>query len=149
MIDISRTNGKRDDRTAIKKKRGASQVSRTGHDFRTELESAIGYEPEGGLDDMMRDLKDQERRFMDSQSLFEMNRYKAMVQKILKSILEESIETRTVKRFRRDNRADFTVAQIINQKLLELTREVTGGNPAFRLMKTMEEIRGLILDLTH
>jgi uncharacterized protein YaaR (DUF327 family) len=148
MIDISRTNGKRDDRTAIKKKKGAEQVSRAGHDFKTELESAIGYEPDGGLDDMMRDLKDQERRFIDSQSLYEMNRYKAMVQKILKSILEESIETKSVKRLRRD-KADFTVAQIINQKLLELTREVTDGNPAFRLMKTMEEIRGLILDLMH
>ena len=116
---------------------------------RPSFESAITHEVEGTIDELMRDLRDHERRFMDSQSQYDMARYKALVQKILKSILEESVEIKTVRRFRRDNRADFTVAEIVNQKLLELSRSVTAGSPAFKLMKTMEEIRGLILDMLH
>ena len=96
----------------------------------------------------MDDLRDQEKRFLEQQNLYEMGCYKALVQKILKLLLEEGTETRTLKRSRRD-RADFTVVDIINDRLLEMSKAITTGNRAFQFMKTIEEIRGLLLDLSH
>ena len=57
------------------------------HELRTPLTSIKGYAETLLGEKKFRD--GQERRFLDSQSLYEMNRYKAMVQKILKSILRE------------------------------------------------------------
>ncbi|PKL36257.1 MAG: hypothetical protein CVV44_18770 [Spirochaetae bacterium HGW-Spirochaetae-1] len=149
MIEISQTNNRREDRTKIKNKGKSSSVGRKDSDFKTELKNAVSFDVQGSLDDLLSDLSDQEKRFLDSQSLYDLNRYKALVQKILKIVLEESIETRTIKRRKSDNKADFLVADIINKKLLEITQNLTRSNPAFNLMKTIEEVRGLILDLVH
>ena len=65
---------------------------------------------------------------------------------ILKMIMDESFSTVTLKRMRRD-RADYTIVQKINTRLDEITSAITKNNRAFDLMKTIEEIRGLLLDL--
>ncbi len=149
MIDISKTGNRKQDQSRIKKKASAGSVQSKDNSFQTELKQAVSINIHGTIEEILEELGDQERRFMDSQTPYEMNRYKAMVQKILKMILDESIVTKTIKRRRRDNRADWTVAEVINGKLLEMSAAVTRQNSAFNVMKTMEEIRGLILDLMH
>jgi len=42
---------------------------------------------------------------------------------------------------------DFAIVEEIDSKLLALSEAVTRNNKAFDLLKTVEEIRGLLLDL--
>jgi uncharacterized protein YaaR (DUF327 family) len=144
MIEIPVT-GKSGDRSTVKKRRGLSAVLRSGADFKTQLESAIGVSSEGDIDDLMDALREREKRFMEAQSLYEMNLYKNAVRQILKKILNESVHVKVVKR----RLAEVEVVEIINQKLLDLSSSVTAGRPAYELMKTMEDIKGLLFDLFH
>ena len=148
MVKITVTGSGRDDRGRVKTRGKAETVSPTGTSFTQELTATLAQAVQGTLQDLMDDLRDQEQRFLDQQNLYEMGRYKALVQKILRLLLDEGTETRTLKRSRRD-RADFMVVDIINDRLLEISKAITGGNRAFQLMKTIEEIRGLLLDLSH
>lgn len=148
MVKISVTETRREDRSRIRNRERTGSVSPTSSTFAQELSTSLASAVQGTLQDLMDDLRDQEQRFLDQQNLYEMGRYKTLVQKILRLLLDEGTETRTLKRSRRD-RADFMVVDIINERLLEMSRAITGGNRAFQLMKTIEEIRGLILDLSH
>lgn len=149
MIEIGKTVPGKDDRGRIRKKGKSAGTGSTDTSFKTELKQAVAFDVQGTMDELLGELGDQERRFMDQQTPYEMNRYKAMVQKILKMVLDESIETQTIRRRRRDNRADWNVAEIINEKIHAISEAITRRNTAFNLLKTMEEIRGLILDLMH
>ena len=147
MIKINQTGPKLNEKAASKTKGKKSQ--KTGKlDFSHELENTISHEFSGSIDTLMNDLKDQEKRFLDQQSLYELEKYKALVQKILKNILDEGFQTGTLKRRRRD-RADFTVIKNINDKLFALSQAITKGNKAFNFFKTIEEIRGLVFDLVY
>ncbi len=149
MIEISKTSTGKDGRNRIKKKGQAAAPGAKDTSFKTELKQAVSFDIQGTIDDLLGDLSDQEKRFVDQQTPYEMNRYKAMVQKLLKMILDESIDTKTIKRRARDNRADWNVAEVINSKLLVISEAITRRSAGFNLLKTMEEIRGLILDLMH
>jgi uncharacterized protein YaaR (DUF327 family) len=81
--------------------------------------------------------------------LYYLNRYRSIVEKILKKILNEGFETQKLKRLRKD-KADFIIVKKINDKLFELAREITSrNNKAFNLLRTIEEIRGLVFDLLY
>jgi len=148
-MEISKTSTGKDGRSRIKKKGQAAAPGAKDNSFKTELKQAVSFDIQGTIDELLSDLSDQERRFVDQQTPYEMNRYKAMVQKLLKMILDESIDTKTIKRRARDNRADWNVAEVINSKLLVISEAITRRSAGFNLLKTMEEIRGLILDMLH
>ncbi len=102
------------------------------------------------VEEFMNDLADHEKKFLDVQSAYELNRYRTKVKEILAYIMKNSMETATLQRKRSSRKADFLIIKEIDQKLLELTKTITGnGNKAFNLLKTIEEIRGLIFDLTY
>lgn len=145
MIEITRPDQKRDDksRKKIGKHSGAKPVG--GSQFASQLSSAILFDFDGSIEELLFELKDQEREFLDKQSPYELARYKSLVQKILKVILEEGFETAEFARKRRD-RADFRVITEINEKLAQISEAVVKSNKAFNLLKSVEEIRGLILD---
>lgn len=147
MIEISSTSPNKDEKTKVKSKKKSSSVSEKDSPFRTTLKSIVTFEFQGTIEELTNELKDQEKRFLDQQSPYELNRYKALVQKILKTILDEGFKTGSLKRTRKD-RADFVIIQEINEKLLEISMAITRkNNEAFNLLKKIEEIRGLILDL--
>ncbi|HEY1405199.1 MAG TPA: DUF327 family protein [Spirochaetota bacterium] len=117
--------------------------------FDQVLSGVVEKETERGIESLMNDLRDQERRFLDSQSLYELQKYKTMLQKILKMVVGESYKTATIDRRRRD-RADYLIVNKISEKMDELARIfATSENKAFSLMKTLEEIRGLLCDLVY
>ncbi|MCP4133130.1 MAG: YaaR family protein [bacterium] len=148
MIEITQANIKREENKRVKNKKKASAVGRKQETFAAELDSTVKFAVDGTIEELLTDLRDQERRFLDTQSFYEMNKYKAIVQKILRLALDEGSETKTLPRRRRD-RADFTILEIINSKLLDISSAITKSNKAFNLMKTIEEIRGLVFDLVH
>ena len=100
----------------------------------------------------MTDLQDQEKKFLDAQSLYELEKYKALVKKILKMILENSFVSRKLdlsSREKRMGRAEKTVVDKIDENLIKLSQMITQSSDAFSLLKTIEEIRGLIFDLVY
>lgn len=147
MIEINKLTGKRDPKNKIKGKgKAASSTKETT--FAQELQKTVTHEYQGSIEELMNDLKDKEKRFLDMQSFHELQQYKTVVQKILKKVLDEGFTTATLKRRRKD-RADFTIISEINEKLQAVTNSVAKGNKAFNLMKTIEEIRGLVFDLVY
>ena len=80
MIEIGKTTPRKDDRGRIRKKEKSSAASAKDTDFKTELKQAVAFDVQGTMDELLGELGDQERRFMDQQTPYEMNRYKAMVQ---------------------------------------------------------------------
>lgn len=148
MIEITHTTPKKEEKGKIRSSKHAPSVRKSGHSFSSELEMKLGESVEGNLEEMLGDLTEREKRFLQQQTYEELLRYKTLIKKILKTIQEMAFETKSFKRRRRD-RADFTVIQKIDEKLLEITRSITDSNKAFNLLKSIEEIRGLIFDLIY
>ncbi len=148
MIELPRTGSKREDNSKLKvKKKNPGNRTERGKTFSGQLENTISYDFRGTIDELFVDLDEQEKRFLDQQSLQELFRYKSLIRKILKTILDRGVETKVLKKTRR-NFAELTVREI-DRKLLELSSAITRENKAFDLLKTIEEIRGLVLDLVH
>ena len=146
MIEKTSSELKKEEKLRIKSRRRPQNVSSDRESFGVSFGTAIDFHLHNDIDDLLEDLKHQEKRFIDTQTVYELNRYKAVVQKILTLAVNEGMKTRTLKRLRKD-RSDFTVVEKINEKLMEMQQAVTRNNRAFDLLKTIEEIRGLILDL--
>jgi uncharacterized protein YaaR (DUF327 family) len=148
MIEITGARTRKDEKEKISKKGKLPSVKRGNKTFSSELHKTMALELEGSIEELLENLKDQEKRFLEMQSEYEMNRYKALIQKIIKSILDEGLREKTLKR-KKKNWGDFVIIEKINTKILELTDAITKQNKAFNLLKTIEEIRGLVLDLVY
>lgn len=151
MIEISKANMRRQAKTGIKsrKKGGVDSVSST---FASELGMTVQAEFHGSIEELLGDLKDQEKRFLDQQSHYELERYKSLVKKILKMILEKGFENRSLELTPRDKRlgrAEKSIIEKIDENLIKLSQMITRSSDAFNFLKTIEEIRGLIFDLVY
>jgi len=152
MIEIPRADSRQQAREGVKARTRASSGGSKISKFTTELESRISLEFSGSIEELMTDLQDQEKRFLDSQSLYELEKYKALIKKILKMILENGFESRKLdltSREKRMGRAEKTVIDKIDENLIKLAQMITQKSDAFSLLKTIEEIRGLIFDLVY
>ncbi len=152
MIEISQTTSRKQEKTKIKNKKKASSIHEKEKTFAQELDTRVTREYSGSIDELLSSLRDEERRFLKSQTLTDLNNYKSLVKKILRLILDEGFDTSTLKRSRREKakgKLDFTVIREIDEKLLAITTAITKKSRGFNLMKTVEEIRGLILDLLY
>ena len=148
-MEITPTNQRKDNKTKSKiknKKKSSAVKEKTG--FAAELNKNITIEIDGTIDELLNDLSNQEKNFLSEQSLYELTLYKKLIKTILDKVLEEGFTTKTLRRTRKD-RANFTVIQDINTKLLEITNAITRQNKAFNLLKSIDEIRGLIFDLIY
>lgn len=149
MIELTPTTPNKEEKKKIKSKKRTQSIKPEEKSFGISLQKRIHFEFQGTVEELMEDLKDQEKKFLDRQTMYELNRYKSIVQKILKTILSDGFKTEKLKRVRRD-RADFIIVQDINKRLLEISKNITEKtNKAFNLLKEIDEIRGLILDLLH
>ena len=148
MIKITSNTIKNEERGQVKKRNSLSSTSDSGKSFKTQFESILGLRNEdNSIEGMMDSLREREQRFLDNQTIEEMNLYRTTVQRILKRIIEESTQAKTIKGRTtiKGQAPDVNVVEIVNQKLLDLSALITSKKP-FALMKTMDEIRGLILD---
>jgi len=152
MIEIPRADSRQQAREGVKPRTRASSGGAKISTFATELDNRISIEFTGSLEELMTDLQDQEKRFLDAQSLYELEKYKALVKKILKMILENSFVSRKLdltSREKRMGKVEKTVIDKIDENLLKLSQMITRNSDAFSLLKTIEEIRGLIFDLVY
>lgn len=152
MIEIPRADSRQQPREGVKARKRTSGSGLKISKFNTELENRISLEYNGTVDELMNDLRDQERRFLDLQSSYELEKYKALVKKILKMILENGFESRKLdltNREKRMGKAEKTIVKKIDENLIKLSVMITRSSDAFSLLKTIEEIRGLIFDLVY
>ncbi len=146
MIEIYSTSTKKEEKTRVKGKKKTNVAVRREETFSGSLESCLQFRIEGSLDELMDELKDQEQSFLEKQNLFELSKYKAIIRHILKMALDDGFRTTVLKRARAD-RSDYLIVQKINEKIDYIQSKITGA-AAFNLLKEIEEIRGLLLDLT-
>jgi uncharacterized protein YaaR (DUF327 family) len=126
---------------------GKPEVRRTGDAFTTELADAVASGADQDFADLMNDLADQERRFLDRRDLHELAKYRALVKRILDLATSGSLQVETLKRRGASKKMDFQVIRTISDRLDEIARKISSGNKAFDLFRDIDEIRGLILDL--
>lgn len=147
MIEIDRAPLKQHEKLRAQKSLRAAGLK--GGLTGTTFDELLDIEISSNIEDALADLKDQEKRFLDAQSFYELQKYRKLVQSILKLIMSEGFEVETIKRPRKENKANILLVNCINEKILLLTKAVTEHNKAFDLLKTIEEIRGLLLDLVY
>ena len=148
-MEITSTSPKKDEKTKIKSKKKSHPVKEKKKVFDDTLEKTIEFEFHGTINELVNSLKDQEKRFLNQQTVYELQKYKAIVQKILKTVMDDGFTTMKLKRRRRE-KADFIIIKDINIKLEEIAKYITSSsNKAFNVFKKIEEIRGLILDLVY
>lgn len=147
-MEIKPVSTKKNEQKSIRNKK-TGETTQADKNFQAELESTISTEFQGTIESMMNDLAEQEKRFVEEQSMYQMNKYKSMVRSILKMLLDSDTSVETLQRRRRD-RADFVIIDKINDRLDKIASTISQkNNKAFNLLKTIEEIRGLLLDLRH
>ncbi|HQG42933.1 MAG TPA: DUF327 family protein [Spirochaetota bacterium] len=146
MIEIVPPNQKKNEQKLVKQKKG-SKTAGASSPFRTTFEQTIEFSLPETIEELLNNLKDQEKNFLSDPSMYNMQRYKALIQKIVKILVSEEYTVNVLQRKRRD-RADFIVIQKIENKLEAITNAYI-KNEAFNFLKAFDEIRGLILDLKH
>ena len=87
MLKIVSTTPKKEEHSKIKKKKRSGSVKQKASSFDTTLNTKIAFDFQGTIENLLNDLKEEERNFLDRQTIYELNRYKSLVQKILKTIL--------------------------------------------------------------
>jgi uncharacterized protein YaaR (DUF327 family) len=145
MIKIRPADSRKNEKARIKRGHDTAGVSKSGSAFSSQLVRVVADDFQGTMDALLDELGHQEKRFLDSQSLYELARYKGLVQKILRHITEEGFTIKSMKPTRRHG-LELRIVQDIDARLLEIKNAITTSNRAFDLMKSIEEIRGLILD---
>jgi uncharacterized protein YaaR (DUF327 family) len=148
LINVTPAGAKKEDNSKVKSKT-KSHNARINESFNSVLTDRMSFDFQGSIDELFNDLQEEEKNFLSNQTLYYLNRYRSIIEKILKKIINEGFETQKLKRLRKD-KADFVIVKKINEKLFEIAREITGrNNKAFNLLKTIEEIRGLVFDLLY
>lgn len=152
MIEIPRTGLKQQTRADRKPAKKGGVGSVFSSKFSSELESRINSDVRVDMDELIGDLMEQEKRFLDLQSVYELEKYKLLVRNILKMILDKGFKTQKLElsiREKRLGRAEKTIVREIDEGLVRLSAMITRSSDAFELMKQIEEIRGLIFDLVY
>ena len=147
MIEIYSTNAKKEEKTKVKARKKTAGTVQVNRSFSANLQNSIQFRVEGTIEELMADLEEQEKKFLEKQTLFDFAKYKAIVQHILKTVVSDGFSTAVLKRSRSD-RSDYLIVRQINDKIEEIQGKITSA-AAFNLLKDIEEIRGLILDLMH
>ncbi|HPF04810.1 MAG TPA: DUF327 family protein [Spirochaetota bacterium] len=152
MIEIPRTGLKQQTRADRKPAKKGGIGSTSASKFSSELESRIISDVRVDMEELIGDLLEQEKRFLDMQSLYELEKYKLLVRDLLKMILDKGFQTQKLElsgREKRLGRAEKTIVKQIDEGLVKLSTMITRSSDAFELMKQIEEIRGLIFDLVY
>jgi len=152
VIEIPRTGMRQQTRPGGRPGSKSGVGSASQSKFLSELDNRIATDYAVEMDELMGDLMEQEKRFLDMQSIYELEKYKALVRDILKMILEQGFKSQKLElsnREKRLGRAEKTIVKQIDEGLVKLSQMITRSNNAFDLLKQIEEIRGLIFDLVY
>ncbi|TGK03161.1 DUF327 family protein [Leptospira langatensis] len=130
-----------------------SQIPDSKSEFFELVEHLLPYQQERtrDLNSLLRDLPDAERNFLKSPSYANLEIYKRIVQGILKEVMERNTSLETLRtRVRGGSEKVYQVIQVVDEKIHTLADFIIHPeNSTFDLMKRMEDIRGLLVDLMN
>lgn len=119
--------------------------------------SYVEKRPQKPLHDRMAELLDAEDEFLHHRSVMAMHKYKAVVSDILARISQDSV---AIDKYKVSKNKQLEVIRVIHEKLDFIAKGLTTShsidengkaslveNHAFHMMKTMADIRGLIVSI--
>ncbi|PJZ71085.1 hypothetical protein CH373_00750 [Leptospira perolatii] len=130
-----------------------AQIPDSKSQFFELVENLLPYNQERtrDLNSLLRDLPDAERNFLKSPSYENLAVYKKIVQGILKQVMERNSSVDTLRsRVRGGNDKIFQIVNVIDDKIQTLADFIIHPeNSTFDLMKRMDDIRGMLVDLMN
>lgn len=130
-----------------------AQIPDSKNEFFDLIEHLLPYNQEKtrDLNSLLRDLPDAERNFLRSPTYANLEAYKRIVQGILKEVMDRNTSLETLRtRAKGGSEKVYQVVQIVDEKIQTLADFIVHPeNSTFDLMKRMEDIRGLLVDLMN
>lgn len=104
---------------------------------------------ERDLHKLWQELPDTEKELLEHPSDRNLRRYRELVIKIARATLQQNTRVRKVRRRNsRGETVELSVVEFINARLQKMAETILHPqNSAFHLLKTVEEIRGVLLDV--
>lgn len=101
------------------------------------------------LHELWKDLPDAERELLEQPSNANLARYKELVIAIARETLRKNTRIRKIRRRNRQGEViELSVVEFIDERLQKMANMMTApGNSAYFMLKTVEEIRGALLDV--
>ncbi|EMN01297.1 PF03885 family protein [Leptospira noguchii str. 1993005606] len=101
------------------------------------------------LNALWRELPDIEKRFLDLASIENLEAYQKHIQAIIKAVIDQNMRVETLsKKMKGEAKRIYHVVKIIDEKIQILAELIMDeGNSAFKLLKSLTDIRGLLLDI--
>jgi hypothetical protein len=150
MIELEKT-GKDKKKITVKKKSGKSvhkKVDVVQSRFYDELKIAETENVHIGFENLVEEISKQKRRFAQNPTYEELKIYKSMVMEFMKHVTDHmlAVEHRTGGSPMRQK--IYSITKLIDKKLESLTKLVlTQQAQNITLLATLDEIRGLLIDL--
>ncbi|TGK21109.1 DUF327 family protein [Leptospira fluminis] len=130
-----------------------SQIPDSKSQFFELVENLLPYSQEKtrDLNSLLRDLPDAERNFLKSPTYENLNVYKKIVQSILREAMDRNARVETLRsRAKGGSEKMYQIVTVIDEKVQTLADFIIHPeNSTFDLMKRMENIRGLLVDLMN
>ncbi|EQA53239.1 YaaR family protein [Leptospira kmetyi] len=129
----------------------AEAVENVSSSFLDILEEIVpsGSETTKDLNALWRELPEIEKRFLDLPSIGNLEAYQKHIQAITKAVIDQNMRVETLaKRMKGEAKKIYHVVKIIDEKIQILAELIMNeGNSAFKLLKSLTDIRGLLLDI--
>lgn len=100
------------------------------------------------LNELFSRLPEAEKNLIDSQTEENLNIYKQLIRAIARETLQHNMKVeKHFKKNRSNQTVELSVVRIADERLHQMTLLIRSkNNTAFSILKTMQEIRGLLLD---
>ncbi len=136
-------------KSTAKKSPRSSAVHPERSPFLSILEEVLpGDSANGPLQTLWENLPGLERDLLDHPSNENFRKYRETVTEIAKETLRINVQAKKLQFKRRSQEYEHTVIHVIDQRLQKMALVMLSrDNSAFALLKSVEEIRGLLLDM--
>ena len=119
--------------------------------FQNMMDAVLPPEKEANFDlnRLWKELPEIERDLLDQQSQENLERYRRIVSQIAKMTLKKNISFEKMKQRKRNGKViELSVVKYIDERLQKMVLVLASPqNSAFSLLRNIEEIRGMLMDL--
>lgn len=117
--------------------------------FEEELKKVQGSQLQNQLENLLKEIENQGKKLSETQTVRELKKYKDMIKNFLSEAVRKTYALKDEASWdRRGRHKVYTTIEKVNQKLEELTTAVLGQQEnQLDLLKRVDEIRGLLIDL--
>ena len=135
------------------KGKGAEQINPTPNSFQKIMDEVLPPQNEKNisLNRLWKDLPQAERDLLDQQSQTNLEKYRKLIMQIAKTTIKKNT---VLKKIRKKNKKgewiELSVLSFIDKRLEDMVVILhSEQNSAFSILKAMEEIRGILVDISH